>query len=155
MGVHTRYCKKCRKEKEVTSQYWKAKFSGTGIEVNAKCQECSGKDSANLREKRGSSKLENECEDLANGDGNTTSGGTDDASDFIGVVAVNVDTFLDALSAAGDIKMFSALVDVSALGKEDVRDAMDSVAELIWERIGYRFLYVFLEPCLKLELIYW
>ncbi|KAJ7885665.1 hypothetical protein B0H14DRAFT_2563679 [Mycena olivaceomarginata] len=98
MGAHTRYCK-YRKEKEVTSQYWKAKFSGTGIEVNAKCRECSEKDSANFREKRGSSKLEEQNEDLDDGDGNTASGGTDGALDFIGVVAVNVDTFLDALSA--------------------------------------------------------
>jgi hypothetical protein len=143
MAAHTRYCKKYRKEKEVTSQYWKAKFSGTGIKVNAKCRECSEKDSANLREKRGSSKPEKENEDLA-----------DDASDFIGVAAVNVDTFLDALSAAGDIKMFSALVDISALGKDDVRDATDSVAELVWEKIGYRFQYVFLAQCLKFDLIH-
>ncbi|KAJ7849855.1 hypothetical protein B0H14DRAFT_2582333 [Mycena olivaceomarginata] len=130
MAAYIRYCKKCCKEKKVTSQYWKAKFSGTGIKVNAKCRECSEKDSVNLREKHGSSKPEKENEDLA-----------DDASDFIGVAAVNVDTFLDALSAAGDIKMFSALVDVSALGKEDIRDATDNVAELVWERIGYRFHY--------------
>ncbi|KAJ6602864.1 hypothetical protein DFH09DRAFT_810636, partial [Mycena vulgaris] len=66
---------------------------------------------------------------------------TDDASDFIGVSAQTLDTFLDALSAAGDIKMFSALVDVSALEKEEVRDTADAVAELVWERIGYRFHY--------------
>jgi hypothetical protein len=50
--------------------------------------------------------------------------------------------------------MFSALVDVSALGKEDVRDATNSVAELVWEKIGYRFQYVFLAQCLKFDLIH-
>ncbi|KAK6972001.1 hypothetical protein R3P38DRAFT_2550175 [Favolaschia claudopus] len=54
---------------------------------------------------------------------------------------MDIDAFLDALTAAGDIKLFTALVDVSALGKDSVRDAADTIADLIWDKIDYRFLY--------------
>ncbi|KAK7007107.1 hypothetical protein R3P38DRAFT_2438938, partial [Favolaschia claudopus] len=53
---------------------------------------------------------------------------------------MDIDAFLDALTAAGDIKLFTALVDVSALGKYSVRDAADTIADLIWDKIDYRFL---------------
>ncbi|KAJ6601866.1 hypothetical protein DFH09DRAFT_1270764 [Mycena vulgaris] len=128
----TRHCKKCRKDKDITPENWKAKFRGTGIELTAKCRQCLERDSASMREKR----TEN-TEKEKNEEGNT-SGGADDASDFIGVSAMTLETFLDALSAAGDIQTFSALVDVSALEKEEIRDATDAIAELVWERIGYR-----------------
>jgi hypothetical protein len=85
-----------------------------------------------LREKRSSSKPKKENEDLADGDRNTVSGGVGSTWGFIGVAAVGVGNFLELLSAAGNIKMFSALVDVSALGKEEVRDATESAAGLVW-----------------------
>ncbi|KAJ7756443.1 hypothetical protein DFH07DRAFT_742593 [Mycena maculata] len=132
-----RHCKKCRKDKDVNSQNWKARFGREGIELTVKCRPCSDRDAANLREKRAQNNAEKEND--------TTEGSSDedpnDASDFIGASAQSVDTFLSALSAAGDIKKFSALVDVSALEKEEVKDTADVIAELVWERIGYRFHY--------------
>ncbi|KAJ7836473.1 hypothetical protein B0H14DRAFT_2589690 [Mycena olivaceomarginata] len=64
--------------------------------------------------KHGSRKPEKENKDLADGDGNMVSGGTDDASDFFGVAAVNVNTFLEVLSAVGNIKMFLARCHISS-----------------------------------------
>ncbi|KAJ6517844.1 hypothetical protein DFH09DRAFT_1098638 [Mycena vulgaris] len=110
----TRHCKKCRKDKDITPENWKVKFRGTGIELTAKCRQCLERDSASMREKRAES-----IEKEKNEEGNTSGGADDvDASDFIGVSAMTLETFLDALSAAGDIQTFSALVDVSALEKK-------------------------------------
>ncbi|KAK7021554.1 hypothetical protein R3P38DRAFT_3196287 [Favolaschia claudopus] len=94
MAEHTRKCSKCRKTKEVTPQTWKATFKEGGIHLT----------SINDPEK------ENEAD-------NPTEDATD-ASEFIGVPAMVIDAFLDALTAADDIKLFTALVDVSALGKD-------------------------------------
>jgi hypothetical protein len=128
---------KCRKDKDVTPQNWKAKFSDTGIELKANCRQCLEKDSVNVREKRATNTEERENE------GGNASSRADDASDFIGVSATTLETFLDALSTAGDIKLFSALVDISSLEHDEVRDTTNAIAELVWEKIGYRFQYVF------------
>jgi hypothetical protein len=69
----------------------------------------------------------------------------DDASEFLGVDSISLDAFRDALEAAGDIKVFCARVDISALpnsGADDAKEAADALAEIVWETIGYRFLYV-------------
>jgi hypothetical protein len=65
----------------------------------------------------------------------------DDASEFLGVNSIS----LDALEAASDIRVFCARVDISALpnaGADDAKEAADALAEIVWETIGYRFLYV-------------
>ncbi|KAK7006960.1 hypothetical protein R3P38DRAFT_3600990 [Favolaschia claudopus] len=76
MAEHTRKCSKCRKTKEVTPQTWKAPFKEGGIHLT----------SINDPEK------ENEAD-------NPTEDATD-ASEFIGVPAMVIDAFLDALTAA-------------------------------------------------------
>lgn len=69
-----------------------------------------------------------------------------EASDFIGVDALPVDAYLEALSEAGDINSFSALVDITSLVEEDEKDDIeeravaDKLARLVWDAIGYRFL---------------
>ncbi|KAJ7894435.1 hypothetical protein B0H14DRAFT_2559220 [Mycena olivaceomarginata] len=125
----------------------------------AKCRACLEKDSMSLREKRRDINPEKEKDsgEESDEDGNTSdSGFADDTSEFVGVPAIPVDTFLDALSAAGDVKTFSALVDVSCIEKEDTKDTVDHIAELVWERLDYRFQYVpFLSQFPKLNLMGW
>ncbi|KAJ7867068.1 hypothetical protein B0H13DRAFT_2560350 [Mycena leptocephala] len=67
----------------------------------------------------------------------------DDASEFLGVNPISLDAFRNTLGAAGDIKVFCACVDISALpisGTDDVKAAADALAEIVWKTIGYRFL---------------
>ncbi|KAJ7938748.1 hypothetical protein B0H13DRAFT_1851336 [Mycena leptocephala] len=133
METATRYCKKCHKDKEINTQNWKAKFTAAGLELTAQCRQCLEKAAEAMRKKRGKDDPEKE---------NPTKEDESDMSDFIGVSALSIDVFLDALSAAGDIKSFSALVDITSLGESnenDTRDCADRVAELVWDKIGYRF----------------
>jgi hypothetical protein len=133
METATRYCKKCHKDKEINAQNWKAKFSAASLELTAQCRQCLDKAAEAMRKKRGKDDPEKE---------NPAKEDESDMSDFIGVSALSIDAFLDALSAAGDIKSFSALVDITSLGdsnENDTRDCADRVAELVWDRIGYRF----------------
>ncbi|KAJ7744136.1 hypothetical protein B0H16DRAFT_1322351, partial [Mycena metata] len=87
-----------------------------------------------------------------------------DASDFIGVDALAVDAYLEALSEAGDINVFSALVDISSLLEdqdeiEDIeeREIAHKLARLVWEAIGYRFLqgtFADVNPLLMIRISY-
>ncbi|KAJ7691851.1 hypothetical protein B0H16DRAFT_1752171 [Mycena metata] len=130
----TRVCKKCRHEKDISSHNWKAKFGTNGFGITANCRRCLDQAANTMRQNRGAPEKEN-LED------------ENDASDFIGVDALAVDAYLEALSEAGDINVFSALVDISSLLEdqdeiEDIeeREIAHKLARLVWEAIGYRFL---------------
>ncbi|KAK6966913.1 SWIM-type domain-containing protein [Favolaschia claudopus] len=123
----TRRCSKCRKYKLVSARNVESQICN--------CRACCEASSAAMREKReknGTNKenLSDETEDEKL-----------DLSEFIGASAMDLDAFLDALTDAGDINLFSALVDVSGIEKEDVKETADAIAELVWEKIGYRFHY--------------
>ncbi|KAK6974646.1 hypothetical protein R3P38DRAFT_2583717 [Favolaschia claudopus] len=131
----TRRCSKCRKYKIVSADTWKAKFGANGFYLTSNCRACCEASSAAIREKReknGANKenISDETEDEKS-----------DLSEFIGASAMDLDAFLNALTDAGDINLFSALVDVSGIEKEEVKETADAIAELVWEKIGYRFHY--------------
>ncbi|KAJ7936966.1 hypothetical protein B0H13DRAFT_2303288 [Mycena leptocephala] len=133
MEGNTRACKKCHRKKEINPQNWKATFGADGLTLTSNCRDCLDKSRANNRAQRGQSDAkENEPGDSASGN---------DASEFIGVTALPLDTFLDALSAAGDITLFSAMVDISSFHHDDAKETADALAELVWEKIGYCFQY--------------
>jgi hypothetical protein len=135
----TRECGKCHKYKALTPENWKAKFRGGGLHVISHCRACSDRDKM-LKQQRRKEKdpgKENMPADMSK------EPDTDDASEFLGVNPISLDAFRIALGAAGDIKVFCARVDISALpisGTDDVKAAADALAEIVWETIGYRFL---------------
>ncbi|KAK6977828.1 hypothetical protein R3P38DRAFT_2581153, partial [Favolaschia claudopus] len=120
----TRRCSKCRKYKLVSAETWKAKFGANGFYLTSNCRACCEAASAAIREKRekhGANKenISEEAEDEKL-----------DLSSFIGASAMDLDAFLGALTDAGDINLFSALVDVSGIEKEDAKETADAIAEL-------------------------
>ncbi|KAJ7206100.1 hypothetical protein GGX14DRAFT_397362 [Mycena pura] len=146
-GNHTavmefKKCGKCRRQKEVTAANWKAKFGRAGVQVASNCRQCAERDKIKTRERRnGNTDKENTPLDLE--DPGTSDPDPEDASDFLGVDALTPAAFHDALKAAGDISLFSALVDVSTLEGDttDVKDVADVLADIFGEETGYRFHY--------------
>ncbi|KAJ7670053.1 hypothetical protein DFH06DRAFT_981537 [Mycena polygramma] len=136
----TRECSKCHKPKELTSANWKAQFRGGGLRVTSNCRLCLENDRVKKQQRRNGTDPDKEN---ASADASAKPD-KDDASEFLGVNPISLDAFRAALEAAGDIKLFCARVDMSdlpAAGAEDVKEATDALAEIIWETIGYRFLY--------------
>ncbi|KAJ7041720.1 hypothetical protein C8F04DRAFT_1176812 [Mycena alexandri] len=136
-----RFCNKCRKEKDVSAQNWKAKFGNNGFEITANCRKCLDKAANTMRQNRGAVEKENPEN-------------KDDALDFIGVDVLPVDTYLEALSEAGDVNSLSALIDILSLLEQNEKDdseqteedgieekeLTDKLARLVWDAISYRFL---------------
>ncbi|KAJ7892722.1 hypothetical protein B0H13DRAFT_1886610 [Mycena leptocephala] len=113
METATRSCKKCHKDKEINAQNWKAKFSAAGLELTASAVNASTRRQKQCE--RSAARMTRRRRILPK----------KDESDI-----------------RGDIKSFSALVDITSLGdsnENDTRDCADRVAELVWDRIGYRF----------------
>ncbi|KAJ7809452.1 hypothetical protein B0H14DRAFT_2608043 [Mycena olivaceomarginata] len=132
MEGNTRSCKKCHR-KEINPQNWKATFEADGLTLTSNDRDCLDKSKANNRAQRGQGDgKENDHGDSASGN---------DAFEFIGVTALPLDTFLDPLSTAGDITLFSTMVDISSFHPDDAKETVDALAELVWEKIGYRFQY--------------
>ncbi|KAJ7897906.1 hypothetical protein B0H14DRAFT_2557423 [Mycena olivaceomarginata] len=96
----------------ITSENWKTKFGGNGVELTSNCRQCLER-AAETCERRGG--------------------------------ALPLDTYLQAISEAGDINFFSALVDISSLREQDdtekdnieAKELTDKLAGLVWEAIGY------------------
>jgi hypothetical protein len=139
MMEDVRECGKCHKEKELTAENWKAKFRGGKLHVASNCRACADRDKLAARERR-AAKNPNKENASADADASTKSD-PEDASEFLGVSPITLDEFCNALEAAGNIHLFSARVDISGLDldTEDVKAAADAVAEMVWEKIGYRF----------------
>lgn len=135
----TRECGKCHNHKALTPENWKAHFRGGGLHVAAHCRVCSERDRVRKQQKR----KENDPE-KANASADASTERDDDASEFLGVDPISLDAFRGALGAAGEINTFCARVDISGLlnggTTEDLRAATDALAEIVWEKIGYRFL---------------
>jgi hypothetical protein len=55
---------------------------------------------------------------------------------------IDIEGFLDAISATEDVHSFVALVNVSSIMKENLRECADALSELVWERLKYRFMYM-------------
>lgn len=131
-------CGKCRRQKELTAANWKAKFGRAGVQVASNCRQCAERDKIKTRERRSGNtdKENNPVEDPG-----TTDPDPEDASDFLGVDALTPAAFRDALKGAGDISLFSALVDVSSLEEDttDVKAVADVLADIFGEETGYRF----------------
>ncbi|KAJ6458878.1 hypothetical protein C8R47DRAFT_1244886 [Mycena vitilis] len=131
-----RFCPKCRTDKEISSQHWKAKFGKDGFQITANCRKCLDQAADTMRKSRNKSEKENPENQ-------------NDASEFIGLDALPVDAFLNALSEAGDVYLFSALVDITSLLDEEEdekadleeRHFTDKLARRIWETLDYRFIY--------------
>jgi hypothetical protein len=135
----TRECGKCHKHKELTPENWKAQFRGGGLHITLNCRVCSERDRVSKQEKR---KGKNPEKENISADASTEPD-TDDASEFLGVDPISLDAFRNALGAAGDIEVFCARVDMSALpnaGADNVKEAADALAEIVWEMTDYRFL---------------
>jgi hypothetical protein len=135
----TRKCGKCHQEKELTPENWKAKFRGGGLQVASNCQACADRDKIAARERRAAKNPDKE-NTSAEADASARPD-PEDASEFLGVTPITLDEFCDALDAAGNISLFSACVDTSALDldMEDIKAAADSLADIVWEKTGYRF----------------
>ncbi|KAJ7030919.1 hypothetical protein C8F04DRAFT_1042044 [Mycena alexandri] len=139
--MDARKCGKCHKLKLVTVENWKAVFRGGGLQTASNCRDCSERDRARRQEKN---KGNNPNKENVTTDASTERERDDDASDFLGVDPISLDAFRSVLEAAGDINVFCAHVDMSELvdeGTEDLRASIDALAEIVWEKIGYRFLY--------------
>jgi hypothetical protein len=56
---------------------------------------------------------------------------------------IDIESFLETISATEDIHSFGAFVNVSPIMKENLRECADSdaLAELVWGRLKYRFMY--------------
>ncbi|KAJ7033779.1 hypothetical protein C8F04DRAFT_1183752 [Mycena alexandri] len=137
----TRECGKCHKHKTLTSENWKAQFRGGGLHVTSNCRVCSEHDRIRKQQKRKGNDPEKEN---VSADASTEPD-MDDASEFLGVDPISLDAFRDTLGAASNIKVFCARVDISSLPNteaDDARSATDALAEIVWEKTGYRFLDV-------------
>ncbi|KAK6984659.1 SWIM-type domain-containing protein [Favolaschia claudopus] len=137
MARNTQRCSKCHNWKEATAEFWKGTFGEDGFKLTANCRQCLDAASSQKRDARAKKNPEKENDQGA--PDNTNTRRADDVSDFIGLPAMDLDAFLDALANADEISLFLALVDISALEKESVRDATDAIARSIWEKTGYRF----------------
>ncbi|KAJ7300745.1 hypothetical protein DFH08DRAFT_828202 [Mycena albidolilacea] len=137
----TRKCGKCHQEKELTPENWKAKFRGGGLQVASNCRACADRDKIAARERRAAKNPDKE-NTSAEADASAKPD-PEDASEFLGVTPITLDEFCGALDAAGNISLFSARVDTSALDldMEDIKAAADSLADIVWEKTGYRFHY--------------
>ncbi|KAJ7665752.1 hypothetical protein B0H14DRAFT_2658407 [Mycena olivaceomarginata] len=128
----TRKCGKCHQEKELTPENWKAKFRGGGLQVASNCRACADCDKIAARERRAAKNPDKE-NTSAEADASAKPD-PEDASEFLGVAPITLDEFCDALDAAGNIN----------LDMEDIKAAADSLADIVWEKTGYRFQCVFL-----------
>jgi hypothetical protein len=136
----SRDCGKCHRTKALTAENWKAQFRGGGLHIASNCRVCSEKDRLRKQEKRNGKDPEKE-----NALTGVSKDDPDDASEFLGVDPISLDTFRGALRAAGEINVLCARIDISALpnaGTDGLKAATDVLAEIVWETIGYRFLYV-------------
>ncbi|KAJ7705849.1 hypothetical protein B0H14DRAFT_2647192 [Mycena olivaceomarginata] len=116
----------------------KTGFRGGGLHIASNCRVCSEKDRLRKQEKRNGKDPEKE-----NALTGVSKDDPDDASEFLGVDPISLDTFRGVLRAAGEINVLCARVDISALpnaGTDGLKAATDVLAEIIWETIGYRFL---------------
>jgi hypothetical protein len=55
---------------------------------------------------------------------------------------IDIESFPDMISATEDVHSFGALVNVSPIVKENLRECADALSELVWERLKYRFMYM-------------
>jgi hypothetical protein len=136
----SRDCGKCHRTKALTAENWKAQFRGGGLHIASNCRVCSEKDRLRKQEKRNGKDPEKE-----NALTGVSKDDPDDASEFLGVDPISLDTFRGALRAAGEINVLCARIDISTLpnaGTDGLKAATDVLAEIVWETIGYRFLYV-------------
>ena len=81
-------------------------------------------------------------------------GGTDDMIDDEGdkdeftlqnihnLSEIDMESFLETISATEDIHLFGALVNVSSIMKGNLRECADALAELVWGRLDYWFMYI-------------
>ena len=131
MAPEYRRCNTCKNDKALEASEFKARrdeeFSKTCIECLEKKKKAhtSKKDKENPRAEENSDGEDAETDDIAN---------------FSNMSAVDLDSFLDALSASqAEVNTITARVDVSSLQASAMRLTADRVAKAVWERLRYRF----------------
>ena len=133
MDGPTKKCPRCRKEKSLDATEFKRTRDG----FSTVCQKCLNQ----IAQKSAQTKKEK-------GNKENPAGSTDDEEEDeftlrdIILSEIDIESFLDTISATEDVHSFGALVNVSPIMKENLRECADALAELVWGRLKYRFMYM-------------
>jgi hypothetical protein len=143
MDGPTKICPRCRKEKPVDATNLKFKCICDGF--STACLKC-------LNQIQVAQTAARTKKEKGNKENPAQAGSTDDEEDDeftfrnihnSNLSEIDIESFLETISATEDIHSFGAFVNVSPIMKENLRECADSdaLAELVWRRLKYRFMY--------------
>ena len=134
MGGPTKRCPRCRKEKSLDATEFKRTRDGFST-VCVKCLDQVAQTAARTKKDKAGKE---------NPDGSSDDEEEDEFTlrNIHNLSEIDIESFLTTISATEDVHSFGALVNVSPIMKENLRECADALAELVWERLKYRFLYM-------------
>jgi len=125
-------CNSCKNEKILNASKFKVHLDG----LLKTCLQCLSK-----RKNTYASKKNLDKENLPDEEGSDDDGTKiDDALEFVNMSPVNLDAFLDNLSACDSVRSVVARVDVARIQSSDMREMADGVAKAVWDCLKYRFM---------------
>lgn len=133
--AYERWCSSCRETKPLTPVFFKPK----GQDFNVTCIRCSTERAARRKAKQAN------CENIPPGASHDTGDSNNDEPDddpalFSALSVLTLPIFLASIASIPDINIFEAQVNLSVMG--DIlteREKADTLAENVWDKLGYRF----------------
>lgn len=143
MAEATQKCYKCYKIKTLDETHFKKKANSS---YGKTCIPCTDKLKVSRDNKKAEQSKENQVPKEAT---QTHNSDTDHSENGPSIEELRKELgnlshtqFITALSAAEDIHSIAAFVDISEIEGKNMRERVDSLARMIWEQLGYRFVYV-------------
>jgi hypothetical protein len=137
MDSLTKKCPRCRKEKPLDATEFKRTRDGFSTAC-LKCLDQIAQTAARTKKEKGNKE---------NPAGSTDGRSDEEEDEFTlrnihNLSEIDIESFLDTISATEDVHSFGALVNVSPIMKENLRECAEELVGLVWGRLKYRFMYI-------------